>query len=108
MDSGVLSLRGRIGLRGWGITTRAPRRLSNRHWLGQLRPRLRVGPQTQHARTSLSMHLSCLTPSTIMLVMSSHSVQKDTLSALLAFPSLTFSSSYYEKNVSQSLDLRRM
>lgn len=36
MKSGVLSLRGRIGLRGWGITTRAPRRLSNRHWLGQL------------------------------------------------------------------------
>jgi len=28
--------RRRIALRGWGITTRAPRRLSNRHWLGQL------------------------------------------------------------------------
>jgi len=43
MTPGVLSLRGRIGLRGWGITTRAPRRLSNRHRLGQLRPLLREG-----------------------------------------------------------------
>jgi hypothetical protein len=38
MNPGLLSLRGRIGLRGWGITTRAPRGLSHRNWYGQLRP----------------------------------------------------------------------
>jgi len=38
MSMSVLSLRGRIGQRDWGITTRAPRRLSNRNRSGQLRP----------------------------------------------------------------------
>ena len=57
MTPGVLSLRGRIGLRGWGITTRAPRRLSNRHWLGQL-----CAPSPSGGGRSLSTlvhHLAC-------------------------------------------------
>ena len=60
MKSGVLSLRGRIGLRGWGITTRAPRRLSNRHWLGQLCvPSLRGG-SADSARSSITEHALAL------------------------------------------------
>lgn len=56
MNTGVLSLRGRIGLRGWGITTRAPRRLSNRHWLGQLCAPAPSGRGAVSARSSITQH----------------------------------------------------
>lgn len=77
---GGWSLRGRIGQRGWGITTRAPRRLSSRHRLSSCVPPPRWGPQTPPSQPANNVAIFCIDPSIIMEKRPSNSVHAHTLS----------------------------
>ena len=88
MSTGGLSLRGRIGLRGWGVSfssyvpqgdhdPSAPQTVEPSLVRTAAAPPFGEGPQTQPARPSSTVLLPRSVPSTIMPLMSSNIVQND-------------------------------